>query len=320
MAVDHDQAVEDVVEAPEVEQAEEYDYSPPEHWTEEERTAYERLASLNEVPWDQVGRDPIDGRELQKLWKDRYSNWDKGFNKKMQEVAEQRKTFQSQQEQFNREAQAYQSLANLTRPYVQEWHKMGQLPDQVAAQAFHYATQYYKDPVGTLVSIARDGGFMNEVLEAINGQEYVDPRIEQIQRQNAALQQQIAAQQQHQQYAQLAPFIRQIQEFQGAVVEDGSPKYPHSQRLWPTMAEIIRSGQANNLEEAYNQALWTLPEERERLVNENAKAKAQKAKEDAERAEQAGKRVQAKQTGSGKAGRSLRDELAEQLTSAGFAD
>lgn len=318
-AVEFDQAEEEVldqvVETPEAGEVEEYDYSPPEHWTEDERAAYERLAQLNDVPWDTLGIDPLDGKELQKLWKERYSNWDKGFNKKMQEVAEQRKTFQQQQEQFQREAQAYQSLANLTRPYVQQWHSRGLIPDQVAAQAFHYATQFYQNPVGTLFEIAQQNGLLNEFLEHVNGQEYVDPRVEQLQRQNAQLQAQWEQYQQQQQQAQYMPYLQQIAEFQGATNEDGTPKYPYFQRLFGVVAENLKSGVANSLEEAYEQALWTIPEERERLLASQAQQKASAAQKEAERAEKASKRVKAKETGSSSS-KSIGDELRAQLDAA----
>lgn len=314
-AVELDQAEDVAVDAPEVPESveEEYDYSPPEHWSEDERTAYERLGSLSEAPWDQLGLDPIDGKELQKLWKDRYSNWDRGFNKKMQDVAEQRKAFEHQQQAFQRESAAYQSLARLTAPYVQQWHSMGLHPDTAAAQAFHWSTQFHQNPAGTLVEIARQSGIVNELAEALAGQEYIDPRTEQSQREIAALQDQIMSMQQQQQQAQLTPYLRQLQEFQAAVNDDGTPKYPYFQQVFSVMGQLIGEGRANSLEDAYDQATWAIPEARERRLADQARENAAKAKAEAERAEKAGKRVQAKETGGVKPKKSLRDELSERL-------
>lgn len=307
-------------------QEEEFDYSPLDHWGDEEREFYSSLdeyygkAKEHAETLEALGINPDTFRGLQKSFKTRYQNWDKGFGKKMQEVAEQRKQIEAQQQRIQAENAGYQTLRQLIEPHIGEWHKMGVMPDQAAAQAFTWATSYYRDPVGTLVELAKQGGMINQLQEALGQQEYVDPRYEEMQRQMQAYQAQLeqtqgylTQQQQAQQRAQVEPYLRQIEEFQNATNEDGTPKHPYFQQVFPQMAELIRSGQSSDLESAYNEAVWAIPDARESLLAQQAKAKAEQQNKEADKAEQAAKRVTAKSSGS-KPRKSIRSELSDALS------
>ena len=89
----------------------------------------------------------------------------------------------------------------------------------------------------------------------------------------------IAAQQRQQQQAQVEEAQTRIQEFAVATGEDGAPKYPHFEEVKVHMGALMQSGAAQSLEDAYEQAIWTLPALREGLVKARQEAAAKAASE-----------------------------------------
>lgn len=116
--------------------------------------------------------------------------------------------------------------------------------------------------------------------------------------------------------------VSQVQAFQSATNEDGSPKHLYFENVKGIMAAYFANGQAQDLEQAYDMACWAVPEVRAALQAEQQRSAETQRLEEAKR-----KAAQAKSSGfnvSGQGGigiasapkTSLRDELAEQLGAA----
>ncbi len=111
--------------------------------------------------------------------------------------------------------------------------------------------------------------------------------------------------------------MTKVKNFREATDEGGALLHPHFEKVSGYMQALISSGQAKDLEAAYDEAVWTLPEYRQEFADKEAKA-AEKA--EAKKREEAAKK--AKKTATTVTGKSstppppaqpktLRDELAE---------
>lgn len=95
----------------------------------------------------------------------------------------------------------------------------------------------------------------------------------------ASIEQTIQAQREQQVQSLVARAQASIQEFVGAKDDKGQPLHPHFERVKGTMAALMQSGSAKNLENAYAQAVWTVPELRESLTKAQQAQQAQAAAE-----------------------------------------
>lgn len=100
--------------------------------------------------------------------------------------------------------------------------------------------------------------------------EYVDPEVQKLRQELAQIQygqQQFLAQQQHQaQQRELAEINHEIQSFETMTTEDGTLAYPLFEFVQEEMAALIRAGQADDLAQAYEMAIWTNPDTRAELI------------------------------------------------------
>ena len=131
------------------------------------------------------------------------------------------------------------------------------------------------DPQSTLQALAEAYGVKFNDNTALNS----------LQRQVNDVQQLVAAQRQYIQQQQQETGNRLVNEFVNAKDEAGNPKHPYFNDVREVMTDLIRKGAANDLDTAYNMAIWTNGDIREKLIQaEKAKElaakvdKAQKAK------------------------------------------
>ena len=132
------------------------------------------------------------------------------------------------------------------------------------------------DPQSTLQALAEAYGVKFNDNTALSS----------LQRQVNDVQQLVAAQRQYIQQQQQETGNRLVNEFVNAKDEAGNPKHPYFNDVREVMTDLIRKGAANDLDTAYNMAIWTNGDIREKLIQaEKAKElatkvdKAQKAKD-----------------------------------------
>ena len=128
------------------------------------------------------------------------------------------------------------------------------------------------DPQSTLQALAEAYGVKFNDNTALSS----------LQRQVNDVQQFVAAQRQYIQQQQQETGNRLVNEFVNAKDEAGNPKHPYFNDVREVMTDLIRKGAANDLDTAYNMAIWTNGDIREKLIQaEKAKelaAKVDKAK------------------------------------------
>lgn len=148
------------------------------------------------------------------------------------------------------------------------------------------------------------------------GQQQIDPNIAHLQREIQMLRQQAnpeAIKTQLQQQIESDNIQRQISEFAA------NPKNAHFQTVRSQMGALITSGQAKDLQDAYDQACWANPSIRSELLKAQSAQEAEKRKAEMAKKKNAAASVQGSPDGSSPAtitvNKSIRDNLKEALAS-----
>lgn len=275
---------------------------PPDRWTEEQKQEFAAL-------------DPA----VQRLLLSRNKGLEASYTKKMMEVAQERQRFQGIE----------QALA----PHRQSWSGTGWSDAQALQNIMGYWQHAQKDPLGFVQRFAEERGIdlashfapsTDEILAYLNASGGVDQEgnplpVQQpavhpdVRRQMQAYEQRInqlqqAVQQQQgylshaeqQRMAQeRATAQRQLEEFVTATDENGRPKHEYYEELKPEMIRLMEAGISATLDEAYERALWSNPQMRQRQIEsrESALRREQERREQQE-AEKA-RRASASVVGSG---------------------
>lgn len=224
------------------------------------------------------------------------------ITKKEQEHADLRKRFDP--------------LHEILAPYEQGWRQQGM--DTVAGvrQLVSYAEALARNPAEMIPQLARMYGVDLQALVA--EQPYIDPHLQQIQQQFQRIEQSQLQQQQWAQQQQTSALADQVKAFEQATDDTGALKAPHFSRVFDRMLGIARGGLAKTIQDAYDMAVATDKDlQAEIAVQREQKVAVEKAAQ-AKRAIDAGKTVRSKATADDPPAKSLRDELAEGLTAAGY--
>jgi hypothetical protein len=220
----------------------------PEHWPAAERERF------NALP-----------RETQDWFLSRNKTFETDVNRRLQELSTQRKEV----EEFNR----------LFEPYKQQLELSGKSPSQIVQQLLAAQRYLESSPAEALQWLAKSYNLNLSELAPQN-QEYVDPQIAALQREVQQLRQHTQSQQQTVQQAEQQKILQMVEEFKDSRTPDGQLKFPHFEQLKAMMAPLVYQGKS--LEDAYNEAKYILPEERQRIAEEAGKAARAEALKKAE--------------------------------------
>jgi hypothetical protein len=149
-------------------------------------------------------------------------------------------------------------------------------------------------------------------------QQLVAPHLQKIQQWENSQ----ATAQQRQEQAMEQEIQGQIEAFQSATNEDGSPKHLYFENVRPLMSAFFANGQAKDLEQAYDMACFANPEVRAALIADQQRAADAQRLEEAKRKTGEARSASFNPTGQGGIGiagstqSSLRGELAELLDAA----
>lgn len=134
------------------------------------------------------------------------------------------------------------------------------------------------DPQNTLNVLAQSFGLSGQTASPQNN---ISPEF-------LALQQRLNGVEQLLQSRQMQEAQSMISSFVGAKDDNGTAKHPHYEAVKETMASLIRNGMAQDLESAYEQAVWMNKDTRDALVKMQAEADLKAKTDEAAKAKQAG--------------------------------
>ena len=241
--------------------------------------------------------------DAQEVFLQRYKDMEGDYTRKTQEVAD-----------IRRRASA---LDEVMVPFRDEFARAG-LDDIGAVRQLLGAHKFLREsPQQAIAWLAQNYGINTEAL-AVSEQaedDFADPQVKQLRDQVSQLQGYLQTQAQQQQQAAVADTQQQIDTFAKATVEDGSLAHPHFDAVRTTMGGLIQSGVAQDMDAAYEMAVYANPELRGSLIDQQAEKVTAKQKQ-AENVRKAKRAQQANVKGSGAparealpSGSSVRDAL-----------
>ena len=239
----------------------------------------------------------------QAVFLQRYKDMEGDYTRKTQEVAD-----------IRRRASA---LDEVMVPFRDEFARAG-LDDIGAVRQLLGAHKFLREsPQQAIAWLAQNYGINTEALAA-NEQaddDFADPQVKQLRDQVSQLQGYLQTQAQQQQDAAVADTQQQITNFASVTKDDGSLAHPHFDAVRTTMGGLIQSGVAQDMDAAYEMAVYANPELRGSLIDQQAEKVTAKQKQ-AENVRKAKRAQQANVKGSGApakealpGGSSVRDAL-----------
>lgn len=227
----------------------------PAYWSEESRAQFDALPD-----------------EAKNVVLEQAKNANADYTRKSTELADQRK--------------AYQPLQTVTDKWNGYLQAQGTTPelafDNLMQTQHSLRTGTPEQKRQALESIRQTYGISDAEED-----EYRDPELASLESQVQSLSSQINQGQHAQQQAQLDAANQQIEQFKTQVDDKGTPLYPHFEAVEGKMSALVGSGEANDLQSAYDMAVYADANIRQQLVNEQvskaqaaaqAKVKTEKAK------------------------------------------
>ena len=244
-----------------VEESDEQDDGPdliaaPDHWAAEERERFEAIA------------DP----EARRMVLDARTSIERGYNRKFQEIAEERRQLSEWDSVFTPVDEKLK-LAGVNR--VQAVQRL------LAAQEM-----LERNPQQGIAYLAQQYGV--DTTQPVQG-EPADPQIASLQSEVFGLKSAIQQEREAKQREAVSAVERQIDEFRSAVGDDGKPLHPHFEKVQAVMARLADVNPDADLPTLYEQAVYADPATRAEVLaaeqrarqaeaDKAAKAKAAKAK------------------------------------------
>lgn len=212
----------------------------PSHWPAEKREAFSRLP-----------------REAQDFILERHKDMEADYTRKTMELAEQRKPLEEFSKLFEPMKQQLELAGRTPAQVTQQLLAAQRFLDTNPAEALKWLAQSYKVDLNNLVAPKAD-------------EEYMDPTMKALRDEVNQLKAQLQAEKQAVQRENADAVQKTITDFAATKNADGTAKYPHFDQLRSLMGPIVAGGKT--LEQAYELASYTLPEVRERIASEAAKA------------------------------------------------
>lgn len=198
---------------------------------------------------------------------------------------------------YDRALKVASPYVNAVEPYMDRIRQVTNDPSAYVAHVLDidHRLQFasYQEKVKLLSELAHNVGVPISVHQAdpladpldMGGEAY--PVIHDLRNQVNQLQAQLNTYQRSNETAQQQQVVSHVRAFESQTNADGSPKYPHFKVVKSTMGQLLRSGQAESLEDAYSIAVKPIEEaisQRIAATTRASQAASQAALEKAKRA------------------------------------
>jgi hypothetical protein len=201
---------------------------------------------------------------------------------------------------YKGDAEYGKAVQETLMPYMATINASGATPNQVVGSMlntyYRLQTASPQEKAQVLMQAAHQYGADLSIMqqEYDPAQNTLQQSLYPLQQELQSLKQQLGQREQNAQQQEVNNATSTIDVFSNTLDEAGNAKYPHFETVREHMADLIdradRSGQQMGLEEAYESALWALPEMRQTLLaQQSGSAESQRQKEAAEKATKAKK-------------------------------
>jgi hypothetical protein len=186
-------------------------------------------------------------------------------------------------EQYKTQAAFAQTMERAIAPYAQTLQQLGVSPDRAigelmaADHKLRYGTPQEK--TAYFAQLAHNYGV--DIGQAAQHQQSVDPSVFALQNQNQQLQSQL------QNYHQTAQQQAEASLNSDIAAFAADPSHSHFETVKPQMAALLQAGQAKDLADAYEQAIYANPTTRAAVLQQQATAQRDEAAKKAQAAKAA---------------------------------
>jgi hypothetical protein len=244
-------------------------FQAPEHWSSEDKAAFERLTD--------------EAKELTLKFE---SDFKRGYQERVQSISE---------------------IQQAIEPWKGMVAQLGVSEAQAIRTLFAAYNQLLTNPLQGVQNLAQTFGVLDQINAPDTDDDFIDPEIKALRQQVQALQGGLQNFQQQQANNANMEAQNMVAEFKAAKDAQGNLKHPYFDEATPMIATLIREGKT--LEEAYQEAVWSVPQYRESHI-----PKQKTPEEKAAKVRRAKKAAASVKTGKGTptaetANLSLEDEL-----------
>lgn len=277
-----------------LEEKEDSKLTPPNEWTQEEKDLFEEAVAKEEL------------KPLVEKMKDRYGNLKKGFYKKAEELANEKK-FSSQ-------------FREIFEPYEDALKKNGHTPSSYVKDLVKWDIAFTKDAPTAIKSLMEAFSVTPDKLGFSNDADYYEnEETAQLRLENERLKKKIYGNSDLSKRNAENSAAEQIRDFKYSLNELGEPKYPLFDEVRHEMQIILNAGKAQTLEEAYNLSPTVREKELNSKMLEKEKGELESARIKAAKAKKMARSVKPSKTASssGGAGLDFKAALAANLSNVG---
>ena len=209
----------------------------------------------------------------------------------------------------SREKEVEQGLSRARNQYSWVDKVYNDRKDALAAQGYNSAQDYINDLVLISDALNKDPTATIDLLKQNYGVNATGSQQDNaLQRQLTALQEKVLQQQNFLQQQEVQRVKSELDAFVNAKDESGNLKHAYFDDVKEEMRKLFAAGLVNNLDEAYNRAIWAVDSVREKMIAERAKNDMAQKQATAQKAKTAAFEPTSKTEGTPKK-RSLREEI-----------
>lgn len=225
--------------------------------------------TIDEVKPDEVKEIPA--RRPPSSWKkETQAEWEKLPSHVQEDVLRREADFHKGIEQYKSHAQRAASYDSAIAPYAPMLQSMGVAPEAAIGELFKTYTLLHngsqEERAAALGQLARSAGLELDKIQ----EQQVDPRYQELLAQNRSLQYDQVQREQSRLNQQRSELNSQINKF--------SEGKEHFNVVRDDMATFLETGRAQDLETAYDMAIWARPELRSSLLEQQTKAAEDRAR------------------------------------------
>lgn len=222
-----------------------------------------------DVQTEEVKQEPA--RRPPSSWKkETQAEWEKLPAHVQEDVLRRESDFHKGIEQYKTHAQRAASYDAAIEPYKPMLQSLGVAPEAAIGELFKTYTLLHNgsqdERAAALNQLARSAGLdINQIQE-----QQIDPKYQELLAQNRSLQYDQVQREQQRLNQQRQELNSQISRF--------SEGKEHFNAVREDMATFLETGRAQNLDEAYDMAIWARPELRSSLLEQQTKAAEERAR------------------------------------------
>ncbi len=167
--------------------------------------------------------------------------------------------------------QQFDPISQVLKPYEEQMRLAGVNPAQAVNQLLAAQDYLNKDPVNAILWLAQSYGVDPTSLVPNEDHDLADPEVLQLQRELQQVKSHLYNQNLQTQQATQKQVHEQIDHFVNETDEQGNPSHPHFQEVYQHMVALMQGGAANDLQDAYDQAVMANPKTRAMVIEAKQK-------------------------------------------------